>query len=78
MKKLNTSADTANISPVNFNAFTQNSRVWTASNKWKKTVEVLKKSLSDDNVVITDQFGSFEFANVISKTEQKVSEFDRY
>ena len=40
-------------------------------------VEVLKRSLSDDYVVITDQVCSFEFANVISKTEQKVLELDR-
>ena len=44
----------------------------------KRAVEVLKSSLSDDYVMSTDQLASFESVNVISKTEQKASELDRF
>ena len=76
-KKLNTSVDTMIISPIHFNAFAQHSRVWTASNKLNKAVELLKRSLSDDYFEINEQSACFEFANVISKSQKKVSELDR-
>ena len=45
-------------------------------NKLDRAVEVLKTSLSDANVVSTDQLASSESVNVISETEQNASELD--
>ena len=76
-KKLNTSLDTMGISPVHLHGVAQNGRASTAKNKLDRAVEVLKTSLSDANVVSTDQLASSESVNVISETEQKASELDR-
>ena len=68
---------TLGISPVHLHKVVQHNQASTAKNKLDRAVEVLKTSLSDANVVSTDQLASSESVNVISETEQKASELDR-
>ena len=75
-KRLNTSLDTMDISPVHVHGVAQHSQASTAKNKLYRTVEVLKASLSDAYVLSTDQLASSESVNVISETEQNASELD--
>ena len=75
-KKLNTSLDTMDISPVHLHGVAQHSQASTAKSKLDRAVEVLKTS-SDAHNVSTDQLASSESVNVISETEQKASELDR-
>ena len=75
-KRLNTSLDTMDISPVRLHGVAQHSQASTAKNKLYRTVEVLKASLADAYVLSTDQLASSESVNVISETEQNASELD--
>ena len=53
-KKLNTSLDTLGISLVHLHGVAQHSLASTAKNKLNRAAEVLKTSLSDAYVVLTD------------------------